>query len=138
MGEGGRNKRPALTLFSRLVRLPVLRRSPLVMPPARGNPRTASSVTRSHLVVLSVVAVVLGVGLAGCTTINTRLAMNQGVNLFRAKEYDKAVTAFKHAIEIDPNYSDAHLDLGLTYMELYEPGSEHPKDKEYAEGAIQA
>jgi len=76
--------------------------------------------------------------LAGCTEINTRLAMNKGVNYFKSKEYDKAVEAFKEAIRIDPTYADAQLDLGLTYMELYEPGSEVAKDLEYADGAIQA
>jgi tetratricopeptide (TPR) repeat protein len=75
---------------------------------------------------------------SGCTNINTRLAMNKGINQFKSKEYEHAVESFKAASVVDPNYADAYLDLGLTYMELYEPGSEHPKDKEYAEGAIQA
>ncbi len=64
--------------------------------------------------------------------------MNEGVSHFKSKEYEKAVASFQRAVAIDPEYSEARLDLGLTYMELYEPGSEHPKDMEYAEGAIQA
>ena len=75
---------------------------------------------------------------AGCTNIKTRLAMNKGINEYKSKEYDKAVESFKEAIAVDPSYPDAYLDLGLSYMAQYEPGSEHPKDKEYAEGAIQA
>lgn len=85
-----------------------------------------------------VMCVVAALWLSGCANINTRLAMNQGVNFFKAKEYEKAVAAFKKAIDVSPTYADAYLDLGLTYMELYEPGSEHPKDLEYADGAIQA
>ena len=76
--------------------------------------------------------------LPGCATINTRLAMNEGVSHYKSKEYEKAVVSFKRAITISPEYPEAYLDLGLTYMELYEPGSEHTKDKEYAEGAIEA
>ena len=112
----------------------------MVTPPARGIPRTAKSALGggnvSHLALICVA--LLATLLSGCTTINIRLAMNRGVNAFKSKEYEKAVTAFKQAIQIDPTYAEAQLDLGLTYMELYEPGSEHPKDQEYAEGAIQA
>ena len=84
------------------------------------------------------VGIVALLSLASCTTVRVRLAMNEGVNLFKSKEYERAVESFKKAIAIDANYSEGYLDLGLTYMELYEPGSEHPKDAEYAEGAIEA
>lgn len=84
------------------------------------------------------VGIVALLTLSSCTTIQVRLAMNQGVSNFKSKEFEKAVESFKKAIAIDSKYSEGYLDLGLTYMELYEPGSEHPKDKEYADGAIQA
>lgn len=76
--------------------------------------------------------------LTGCTGINVRLAMNQGVSHYKAKEFEKAAEKFQEAITLNPGHAEAYLDLGLTYMELYEPGSEHEKDKAYAEGAIQA
>lgn len=90
--------------------------------------------TGLRVAAMAIVAAVL----ASCSTINVRLAMNEGVGHYKAKEFEKAVTAFKRAITIDPAYAEAYLDLGLTYMELYEPGSEHAKDIEYADGAIQA
>ncbi|MFQ5701783.1 MAG: tetratricopeptide repeat protein [Acidobacteriota bacterium] len=87
-------------------------------------------------------ACLLSVGLAlsivGCTNINIRLAMNRGVNLFKAEEYEQAAESFKRAIRMDPTYAEAFLDLGLTYMELYEPGSTHPKDMRYVDGAIES
>ncbi len=103
--------------------------------PALGAARLTSVSLRSTIVILSLIAFA---GSTGCATINLRLAMNQGVNFYKAKEYDKAIESFQKAIAIDPGYAEAHLDLGLTYMEMYEPGSEHPKDLEYSEGAIQA
>ena len=86
--------------------------------------------------VTALISVVALLSLTSCTTIRVRLSMNEGVNNFKSKEFEKAVESFKKAIAIDSSYSEGYLDLGLTYMELYEPGSEHPKDKEYAEGAI--
>jgi len=74
----------------------------------------------------------------GCTDLKVRRAMNQGVGYYKGKEFDKAAESFKHAIFLDKTYAEAHLNLGLTYMELYEPGSEHAKDKEFADGAIEA
>ncbi len=77
-------------------------------------------------------------GATACETIEWRLAMNEGVGHFKSHEFEKAIASFRKAIRIMPKRSEAHLNLGLTYMELYEPGSTHPKDVEYAEGAIQA
>jgi tetratricopeptide (TPR) repeat protein len=75
---------------------------------------------------------------SACGTIRVRVAMNRGVSYFKSKEYEKALEKFKEATQIDPEYPDAWLDIGLTYMELYEPGSTHEKDVEYAQGGIEA
>jgi len=85
-----------------------------------------------------VLALVACISAAGCTMIKVRRAMNEGVGQYKSKEFEKAAASFKQAIKIDGTYADAYLNLGLTYMELYEPGSEHQKEKEYAEGAIES
>ncbi len=95
----------------------------------------AVSAPRISLVALCLLAAAC---LCDCAWYNSRRAMNRGVNFYKSKEYEKAAGAFKQAISINPDYAEAHLDLGLTYMSLYEPGSEHPKDLEYASGAIEA
>jgi len=82
--------------------------------------------------------VLLALSAPACQSVSIRLAMNQGVGHFKGERYEQAVEAFKEAIRLDPNYAEAYLDLGLTYMELYEPGSTHPKDVQYAEGAIES
>jgi len=95
-------------------------------------------ITPTRRLKVSLLALLL-LGLApGCEILKIRLAMNRGVSHYKAKAYDMAAEAFKEAIRIDPRYSDAYLNLGLTFMELYEPGSTHPKDLEYAEGAIES
>jgi tetratricopeptide (TPR) repeat protein len=39
------------------------------------------------------------------------------------KSLTKAVTYFKHSLELEPNYADAHLGLGITYAFLHTYGS---------------
>ncbi len=107
-------------------------RSDLSITPGRGRSTTAA---RLFPLVLALVACI---SILGCTTVKVRRAMNQGVGFYKAKEFVKAAESFKHAIELDKTYAEAYLNLGLTYMELYEPGSEHDKDKQYADGAIEA
>jgi tetratricopeptide (TPR) repeat protein len=38
-----------------------------------------------------------------------------GIKALTAKQYDEAITEFKKAIKINPNYADAHNYLGLAY-----------------------
>ncbi len=76
--------------------------------------------------------------LSACSGVRVRVTMNRGVSFFKSKEYEKALEKFREATKIDPEYPDAWLDIGLTYMELYEPGSTHEKDLEYAAGGIEA
>ncbi len=82
--------------------------------------------------------ILLALSAPGCQAVSLRLAMNRGVGHFKGERFEQAAEAFKEAIRLDPKYSEAYLDLGLTYMELYEPGSTHPKDLQFAEGAIES
>lgn len=102
-------------------------------------PRPRGGITPTRRLRASLFAVILlALSAPACQAVSIRLAMNKGVNHFKAKEFELAAEAFKEAIRIDPKYADAYLDLGLTFMELYEPGSTHPKDVEYADGAIES
>lgn len=50
------------------------------------------------------------------------LQYNQGIDYFKCGQYDEAVTAFRQAIELDPNYIDSYYNLGLVleYLQQYE------------------
>ncbi len=47
-----------------------------------------------------------------------KLEYNQGVDYYRAGQYDKSMAAFRRAISLDPNYIDAYYNLGsiLEYL----------------------
>src|ERR1051325_9098039 len=61
--------------------------------------RGASMKRRLAAVVLGVVVVVGGVS---CTTVKTRVWMNQGHKLYKAERYDEAVEFYKKIGAIDP------------------------------------
>ncbi|HNW26098.1 MAG TPA: tetratricopeptide repeat protein [Candidatus Gastranaerophilaceae bacterium] len=50
------------------------------------------------------------------------LQYNQGIDYYKAGEYDKSTTAFKTAISLDPDYIDAYYNLGsvLEFLGKYE------------------
>jgi tetratricopeptide (TPR) repeat protein len=87
-------------------------------------------------------AVVLGVlivaGGVSCTTIRTRVWMNEGNKLYKAQKYDEAVKFYEKIVAIDPNNWTANYLIAMSYTALYHPGSEHEKDKEYVESATKS
>jgi tetratricopeptide (TPR) repeat protein len=64
--------------------------------------------------------------------------MKEGNQYYNAKRFDEAVDSYKKVIELDPTYKEALFNLGLAYVQLYQPGSTHEKDIGYSQGAIKA
>ena len=46
-------------------------------------------------------------------TTEAKLYYNQGVDHYKVGLYDKSMAAFRKAIELDPNYTDAYFNKGL-------------------------
>jgi tetratricopeptide (TPR) repeat protein len=66
------------------------------------------------------------------------MEVRKGNDLYKARKYPEAIQAYKGALQKDPGLSTVWLNLGLSYMALYVPGSTHKKDLEYVDQAIQA
>jgi tetratricopeptide (TPR) repeat protein len=64
------------------------------------------------------------------------MEIKKGNEYYKAKKYDEAIKHYKLALKHDKDFDLVHLNLGLSYMALYQPGSTHPKDVEYADQAI--
>lgn len=64
------------------------------------------------LITLLLIVSAAGYTFAAEPSTQAKLQYNQGVDYSRLGEYDKAVAAFKQAIAIDPNYTDAYYNLG--------------------------
>jgi tetratricopeptide (TPR) repeat protein len=75
--------------------------------------------------------------LAGCNKIKSRQEIKRGNEFFKAQQYQAALASYENAQRLDPGESKLKKSIGIAYMALYQPGSKHPKDIEFANKAIQ-
>jgi tetratricopeptide (TPR) repeat protein len=92
----------------------------------RQRPRAAAAV-------LCLVAVS---ALVGCNKIKSKQEIKAGNEFLKASQYQPALAAYQEALRLDPGEKRLHKHIGLAYMGLYQPGSKHPKDLEFAQKAI--
>ncbi len=93
--------------------------------------------TRRRWLSVVLAALLIGTGSA-CSALRIRIAMGEGNRLYKAEKYEEAVTAYKKILDIAPNHWDANYQIAMSYLAMYHPGSTHPKDKEYADLAVEA
>ena len=75
-------------------------------------------------------------GLVGCNKIRSRQEIKRGNEFFKATQYQQALASYQEAARLEPGETKIHKNIGLAYMALYQPGSKHPKDLEFAGKAI--
>jgi tetratricopeptide (TPR) repeat protein len=95
-----------------------------------------SSFSRRRVVALSSLLVVVAVA-GGCNQLKARQEIKKGNDFFKAGQYQTALAAYQDALRLDPTEKKLHKNIGLAYMGMYQPGSKHPKDLEYAAKAIE-
>ncbi|MDH4246584.1 MAG: tetratricopeptide repeat protein [Deltaproteobacteria bacterium] len=64
------------------------------------------------------------------------IAYNLGLALYQSGLYEPAATAFQQALKLDPNFSDAHMNLALAYDRLYNHGAAHHHYNKYQSLAL--
>jgi tetratricopeptide (TPR) repeat protein len=85
--------------------------------------------------ILSLAMVLLGAG--ACDKIKAKQAIKKGNEFFKAQKYETALASYQEAQRLDPDEVKIKKNIGLAYMGLYQPGSKHAKDIEYAGKAIE-
>ncbi len=73
---------------------------------------------------------------AGCNKIKSKQEIKRGNEFLKAAQYEAALSAYQEALRLDPNETKLHKHIGIAYMGMYQPGSKHPKDLEFAGKAI--
>ncbi len=91
--------------------------------------------SRSWLALPIVAAIVTA---PACDGFKERVLLKKGNELYTAQKYDEAIKQYRQLLELNPKSWDGNYLLSVSYLALYHPGSEHPKDKEYAEKGIAA
>lgn len=84
---------------------------------------------------LAVAAVLIA---PGCNSFKERVHLKKGNELYTAQKYEQAILEYQQLLAINPKSWDGNYLTSVSYLALYHPGSEHPKDKEYAEKGIAA
>jgi len=74
--------------------------------------------------------------LAGCNKIKSKQEIKKGNEFLKAAQYQSALAAYDEALRLDPGETKLHKHIGISYMGMYQPGSKHPKDLEFAQKAI--
>jgi tetratricopeptide (TPR) repeat protein len=74
---------------------------------------------------------------AGCSTVRARAAFKDGNKEYKAENFKKAIEEYTHAVELDPNFTEAYFYLGSSYQALYRPGNETPENLERLEKGIE-
>ncbi len=72
----------------------------------------------------------------GCQRLKARITMKQANELYSAEKYEEAIKKYEEVVAIDPWWTDAYRNAGLSYLALYQPGSLHQKDVDYSTNAI--
>lgn len=76
------------------------------------------------------------VALSGCNKIKSKQEIKRGNDFLKAAQYQSALAAYEEALRLDPGENRLHKHIGLAYMGMYQPGSKHAKDLEFAQKAI--
>lgn len=92
--------------------------------------------TRRQQAAAAALLLLAGVALSGCDKIRSKQEIKKGNEYFKATQYPAALASYQQALKLDPGEKRLNKHIGLAYMAMYQPGSKHPKDLEFAAKAI--
>lgn len=77
---------------------------------------------KKFLILLAILISTTSFAFAAEISTDAMLEYNQGIDFFKIGQYDRAISSFKEAIRLDPNYIDAYYNLGsvLEYLQQYD------------------
>src|ERR1051326_1803868 len=84
----------------------------------------------------TVCGLVILLSATACDKFQSRSEIRAGNESFRVGKYDTALARYDRALQLDPHEKKIYKNIGLACMGMYQPGSKHPKDLEYAQKAI--
>ena len=90
---------------------------------------------RDHAVALgAVVALCL---LAGCTRVRAKAAFKDGNKNYKEEKFKEAIKDYTQAVDLVPDFAEAHFYLASSYQALYRPGKEDPDNVSRLDNALE-
>lgn len=91
---------------------------------------------RSPRAAVAFLVLLAAASLTGCNKIKARQEIKKGNEYFKATQYQQALASYQEAKRLDPGEKKLDKFIGETYIALYQPGSKHQKDLEFANNSI--
>ena len=90
---------------------------------------------RSRPVATFAIALALLAALGGCDELKSRREFQKANKLYLEGRYKNAIELYDSALERSPDLAIGHHNAGLAYHKLFQPGTDTPQNKAYAEKA---
>ena len=92
--------------------------------------------TRFRAPLLVALLPLVGLGI-GCNLVRAKAAFKDGNRLYKEENYRKAVDFYERAVELKPDFAEAHFYLASSNQSLYRPGKEGDENKQRLDQAIE-
>ena len=89
---------------------------------------------RAPLLAALLPLVLLGVG---CNLVRAKAAFKDGNRLYKEENYRRAIEDYQRAVELKPDFAEAHFYLASSHQSLYRPGKDGEENKLRLEKAIE-
>jgi tetratricopeptide (TPR) repeat protein len=89
---------------------------------------------RAPLLAALLAVVVAGVG---CDLVRAKAAFKDGNRLYKEENYRQAITFYERAVELKPEFAEAHFYLASSHQSLYRPGKEGEENEMRLKQAIE-
>ncbi len=92
--------------------------------------------TRKHAPMFAVLLALVVVGV-GCDLIKAKAAFKDGNKLYKEENYRQALEEYERAVELKPDFAEAHVYLASAHQSLYRPGRDDPENEMHLQKAIE-
>ena len=65
----------------------------------------------------------------GCNLVRAKAAFKDGNRLYKEENYRKAIEEYERAVQLKPDFAEAHFYLASSHQSLYRPGKEGDENK---------
>jgi tetratricopeptide (TPR) repeat protein len=86
-----------------------------------------------------VLAALLPIALAGmgCNLVQAKAAFKDGNRLYKEENYRRAIEEYEKAVQLKPDFAEAHFYLASSHQSLYRPGKEGDENRMRLDKAIE-